>query len=221
MRRDRVAEVPTTTTLGELIDEHGDGPREGRTLVAAMSGVANPLLPASSFETALCYDAMRAAGTGLGTSGWIVLDDATDLAAVAAGVSRFLAVESCGQCVPCKSDGLEIAERLDRVRAGEGNELDLVAILERSRTVSDEARCYLAQQHQNVIASVMERFPDALQRHVDGAAAADAYLIEPIADWVDGTFVPDDSQRGKQPDWSFDAEDSGKTPVDRLSAHAD
>ena len=38
--------------------------------------------------------------------------DASDMAAVAAGVSRFLAVESCGQCSPCKLDGENLAERL-------------------------------------------------------------------------------------------------------------
>ena len=36
----------------------------------------------------------------------------------AAGVARFLAVESCGQCTPCKADGLALADALDRLCAG-------------------------------------------------------------------------------------------------------
>ena len=208
-------------TLAELIGEFGGGAREHRDLVGAMSGVANAILPAAAFDTALCYDAMRAAGSGLGASGWLVFDDETDLAAVAAGVSRFLAVESCGQCLPCKQDGLDLAERLDRVRASEANELDLVAIADRARTVSTEARCNLAQQHEIVISSVLRLFPDALTAHVNGAPAADPYPIAPIADWgQQDVFVHDDDQLSKQPDWSFDEADSGKSPVDRLSTTA-
>lgn len=221
VRRDCVVEVPTTMTLEELVATHGEGAREGRTLVAAMSGVAHAILPQTRFATPLCYDAMHAAGTGLGAAGWIVFDDAIDLAAVAAGVSRFLAVESCGQCVPCKRDGLELAERLDLVRRSEASELDLLAIAERARSVSEQARCYLAQQHENVVTSVLANFPDALESHLRGAPASDIYTVAPIADiGTDGVFVLDDDQRSKQPDWSFDEVDSGKAPVDRLAAHA-
>ena len=71
-----------------------------------MSGVANPLLPAAALDTPMTYEDLRAAGGGLGAAGFIVFDDTTDLVAVAAGVARFLAVESCGQCRHCKDDGL-------------------------------------------------------------------------------------------------------------------
>ena len=53
-------------------------------------------------------------GSGLGSAGFIVFDDTTEPAAIAAGVARFLAVESCGQCEPCKTDGLLIADQLNR-----------------------------------------------------------------------------------------------------------
>ena len=41
-----------------------------------------------------------------------MIDTETDLTAVAAGVARFLAMESCGQCTPCKQDGLFIVDGL-------------------------------------------------------------------------------------------------------------
>ncbi len=46
--------------------------------------------------------------------------------AVAHGVSRFLSVESCGQCTPCKQDGLAITAILDRARSSslEAGDLD-------------------------------------------------------------------------------------------------
>ena len=113
-RRAGVAEFPMGTPIGEIIEEIGGGARDDRRIVAAISGVANAILPVELFDTPACYDAMRAAGSGLGAAGFIVFDDATDMVAVAEGVSRFLAVESCGQCEPCKRDGLAVGRRARR-----------------------------------------------------------------------------------------------------------
>ena len=60
----------------------------------------------------MTYEDLRAAGGGLGAAGFIVFDDTADLVAVAAGVARFLAVESCGQCRHCKDDGLRSPQLL-------------------------------------------------------------------------------------------------------------
>ncbi len=126
----------------------GGGARRGRGLVAALSGVANPILPAAGFDTPLCYDAFRAAGSGLGATGFIVFDDDDDLVAVAHGVTRFLAVESCGQCRPCKQDGLESAVLLERIRRSDATDRDLAHLEDCLLTVTDGARCFLAQQTQ-------------------------------------------------------------------------
>ncbi len=105
-----VAEVELGTPLREVIERVGGGARPGHEIVAVMSGVANPLLPASALDTPITYEDLRAAGGGLGAAGFIVFDDTTDLVAVAAGVAHFLAVESCGQCRHCKDDGLVLAD---------------------------------------------------------------------------------------------------------------
>jgi NADH:ubiquinone oxidoreductase subunit F (NADH-binding) len=218
-RRHGVAEVPMGTPLAEVIAAVGGGPRDRRTLVAAMSGVANPLLPAARFDTPLSHEGMAAAGSGLGAAGFLVFDDATDLAAVAAGVSRFLAVESCGQCTPCKGDGLALAELLDRVRRSEADDRDVDEVQDRLASVIVGARCALAEQHQVVVDSVLRLFPEAVRAHVAGAVpAADPVPILPILDLAeDGQAVLDEGQLAKQPDWTFDETDSGKRPVERLA----
>ena len=114
---------------------------------------------------------MAAAGGGLGAAGFIVLDDRVDIVAVAHGVSRFLSVESCGQCTPCKQDGLAITDVARpapaRRRPTTTTSTQLPQLAAR---VTDGARCYLAQQHQNVVQSLLARFPDALAAHADGRA---------------------------------------------------
>jgi NADH-quinone oxidoreductase subunit F len=48
------------------------------------------------------YEGLAAIGSGLGSAGFIVYDDTRSMLAVARSVSRFLYVESCGQCRACK-----------------------------------------------------------------------------------------------------------------------
>jgi len=214
-RRHGVGEFPLGTPLDQVIDELGGGAESGR-VVAVLSGVANALLPASALATPMTYEHLRAAGSGLGAAGFIVFDEATDLAAVAAGVSRFLAVESCGQCTPCKQDGLALAALLDDLRRSEAGEDEVAAVAGRVATVADEARCYLAQQHELVVGSLLAHFPDALAAHAAGAPGAEPELIAPIVDLVDGRALLDERYPRKQPDWTFEAIDSGQAPADRL-----
>ena len=214
-QRAAVGEVPMGTPLQTVIDDIGGGAIAGQRLVAAMSGVANPLLPADRFDTPLTYEAMAAAGAGLGAAGFIVFDDTTDLVAIAAGVSRFLAVESCGQCEPCKQDGLAISGALDRLCRNEPAADDSDTVAARLDSITTGARCFLATQHQRVITSLLGLAPDQFEAHrADRAEVVEPVTIGPIVDVARGSAVLDDRQRDKQPDWSFDSEDSGKAPAD-------
>jgi NADH:ubiquinone oxidoreductase subunit F (NADH-binding) len=219
VRRQAIAEVPMGTSLRRVIEEIGGGARRGRRIVAAMSGVANAIVPVELLDTPLSYEGMQGIGSGLGTGGYLVLDDTTDFAAVAAGVSGFLAVESCGQCTPCKQDGLALARLLDRICASDADEAALDAVHDHLRTIADGARCFLAEQHQRVISSIAARFAEQLESHVAGVTPpALPEFLAPIQDLRRGHVTLDETQRHKQPDWTFGLVDSGKAPADRLSA---
>src|SRR5207244_6350140 len=113
---------------------------------------------------------------------------------------------------------------LDRIRNSNASDGDLAAVDDRLRTITDGARCFLAYQQQRVIASIVERFGNDFRAHVsDDAPPVEPVLIAAISDLRDGVTVLDERQREKQPDWTFDPEDSGKAPAERLEApaHAD
>ncbi|MGH8998017.1 MAG: NADH-ubiquinone oxidoreductase-F iron-sulfur binding region domain-containing protein [Acidimicrobiia bacterium] len=218
-RRSGVGEFPMGTPLSEVISTLGGGPASG-DIVAVLSGVANPFLPADRLDTPLTYEALEAAGSGLGAAGFIVFDESVDLVAAAAGVSRFLAVESCGQCTPCKQDGLAMAGLLDGLARGRADvDADQVRdeLAARVETVADEARCFLATQQQRVVGSLLSLFPDAL---AGSGAGGEPLLIAPIVDLVDDQFVLDTGHRDKQPDWTFGDDYSGQSPADRLDRPA-
>lgn len=217
MVRHGVVEVPMGTPLRAVLEAVGGETASGGPIVAVISGVANPLLPAALLDTPLTYEDMAAAGAGLGAGGFVVLDDDTDVVAFVAGVSRFLAVESCGQCTPCKQDGIAIAGLLDRIRASVAEPAELDEVQERLDTVADGARCYLATQQELVVRSALVLFPEVFIAHLERRLGdVDPELTAPILDIVDDRAVLDVRQADKQPDWSFDAEDSGQSPADRF-----
>ena len=167
-RRHGVGEVPMGTPLQEVLRLIGEGPNPGRVIKAVMGGAATPLLTADHLDTPVSIEGMQRVGGRLGCAGFIVFDDRSDMAAVAEGVARFLSIESCGLCVPCKEDGMALAELFGRVRRSQANDRDLVAIKDRLRTVTNGARCDLATQYQLVLQSVLDDFADEIDAHVHG-----------------------------------------------------
>ena len=216
-RRHGVAEVMMGTTLRKVIQMVGGGARRGHRIKGVLPGVANGIIPAEMLDTPVSYEHLSAIGSGLGSAGFIVLDETVDMAALAAGVSRFLGVESCGQCTPCKLGGLELADLLRSVSLSEASEHDLALAGTRASTVSDRARCYLAHQHQVVMQSIMQRYGHELDAHVAGSTGpVEPYLIAELIDIEDGVAHVDERFLDKQADWSFDQTSTGKNPADRL-----
>ena len=219
-QRHGVGEVLMGTPLAQVIEAIGGGPRPGHRIRAVMTGVSNALVPAASLDAPVSYEGLAAIGCGLGSGGFIVLDDADDMAAVAAGVSRFLAVESCGQCTPCKQDGRTLGEALARLSHSEAGPRDMATIRRRVATVGDRARCALATQHQAVVGSILDLFGDELEAHASRAApGVSPVLVAELVDIAGDEAVLDEHHGDKQYDWSYDAEDSGKAPVDRFVDH--
>ncbi len=215
-----VGEVRLGTPLRAVIDAISGGPRRGRTIRAVLVGVSGRVLVGDDLDTSLDYEAMAAVGAGVGSGGYIVLDDTADAVGWAAGVSRFLAVESCGQCTGCKADGLEISMRLSRLAASQAEPNDLGVIRHRLDTVANGARCSLATQHEVVVRSLLDAFTPDFDAHLHGSDPAPVALVAELLEVDDeGGARWDERHRDKQPDWTYDAVDSGRWPAERLDEH--
>lgn len=212
-RRAGVGELPLGTPLSEVIDAVGGGAE--RAILGVLPGVASPILPGSRLDVPASYEGMQEAGSGLGAAGLIVFDETRSPVAVAESVARFLAVESCGQCTPCKRDGLTMVERLHDLRVGEAGERDVAEVEEALGTVTEGARCYLAHQQHDVIESLLDHFSEAVKASARPAATAhEPFPIAPIVDIADGVAEIDARQLEKQPDWSYGGSWSGDWPAE-------
>ncbi|MEP6625170.1 MAG: NADH-ubiquinone oxidoreductase-F iron-sulfur binding region domain-containing protein [Acidimicrobiia bacterium] len=216
-----VGEFAMGTPLREVLETLGGV--DCTHIVAVATGVSSPIVDPAHLDTPLTYEDFEAAGTNLGTAGFIVIDDEADLLTATLDAAAFLAVESCGQCTPCKADGRTIATGLGALVVADASEIrpDLDTVRAALTTVADGARCNLASQQQAVVGTILDRFPEMIADVADRTRAPRTnVVIAPITDLVGGRFVLDTLQAAKQPDWTFDDLDSGKAPADWLR-HAD
>lgn len=203
LQRPGVYEVDSGTPMGRIFEELGGGPRPGRRFVAALCGVSSaPLLP-EHFDTPACFDALKDAGSGLGSAGFVLCDDQTDMAAVTEGVLRFLYVESCNQCSACKAGLHEAWTNLDKLLDPERREDDdLEKMLYGVRFAPQGNRCYLPEQAAQLIPSLVESFPAAFEQKT----APRSWQLPKLVgyDAEQHAFHLDPIQPYKQPDWSYD-----------------
>ena len=193
--RHGVEEFEMGTPVGEIVETIGGGVVDGRSIRYLLSGVSNPALRADRLATPASHEALSAIGTGLGTGGFIVFDDRTDPIELAHAVSRFLWIESCGQCPACKLGCGQVTSLLGE--ASTSRRIDLGVLSARLNTVNDAARCYLPTQEQRVIASLLTDIRDGVQGEQRDL------LIAPLLDLVDGRFVVTERHRLKRPDWTY------------------
>jgi NADH-quinone oxidoreductase subunit F len=216
VNRAGVGEILMGAPLWQVLETVGCGPIA--PVKAVLSGVANPVLLGDQLDVPVSHEGMRSAGGGLGSAGFIVFAHPTDMVAVAAGVARFLSVESCGQCTHCKTDGTDLAGLLDRLARSNATAAELDMIEQLIGTVGYGARCYLAAQQETVLASIFDRFRNEFDAHLTGdAPPAEPVLVAELVDIRDGTAVVDKHHRHKQSDWSYRATTSGSTPVELRS----
>jgi NADH:ubiquinone oxidoreductase subunit F (NADH-binding) len=199
-----VTEVELGTPLSALIERAG-GARPGRSLQAAFSGVANAVITADHFDVPVSYEGLAAIGSGLGSAGFVVYDDTACMVEVARALSRFLYVESCGQCRACKFGTGEITRNLEAIGAGQGTEQHVEVIGARLLSVTDQTRCFLAAEEQAVVSSILRAFPEEFALHLEGRCSVAPRTIDApkLVDVAGGVATYDDRQARKQPDWTY------------------
>ncbi|MEZ5238992.1 MAG: NADH-ubiquinone oxidoreductase-F iron-sulfur binding region domain-containing protein [Microthrixaceae bacterium] len=202
-----VGEVELGTPLRAVIDAVGSGLHPGRSVKAVFSGVANAVLTGAALDAPLSYEGLEAQGSGMGAAGFIVYDDTACMVDVAYHFSRFLSVESCGQCPPCKLGSGAITEHLEHLETGVGTVEDVESIIGWLGHVTDGNRCYLPVEEQVVIGSILEAFPGEFDEHLGGGCPRRRELPMPkLVDLTAGVATYDDSFWRKRPDWTYDPE---------------
>jgi NADH:ubiquinone oxidoreductase subunit F (NADH-binding) len=206
VRTPGVYELPLGTPLRTLVFDIAGGPAEGRSIKAIFAGASAGVLTAEQIDVPMDFDAMKAAGSGLGSGGFVVYDDSACVVRALLDFSRFLWVESCAQCPACKQGAADITKALERIENGEGTELDLTTALERTTTVTGGQRCALPSGEAALVSSCLTAFEAEVRAHLGHRCPRPRHL--PFAKFLDydednGRFIYDEKYHTKGPDWMY------------------
>lgn len=203
--RPDVGEVELGTPLQQVIDTVGGGLPPDRRVKAVFSGVANTVVTAEHLDVPVSYEGFEAVGSGMGSAGFIVYDDSTCMVETAYRLSRFLSIESCGQCPPCKLGSSAITEGLERIELGSGTQEDLDTITGWLDRVTDGNRCFLAVEERQLVSSILAAFGSEFDEHLErGSCPRPRRLpIPKLLDLADGVATYDERFWHKRPDWTY------------------
>ena len=156
--------------LRELLEKHAGGVRGGwdNLLAVIPGGSSTPLLTKDVCETmTMDFDALKAAGTGLGTAGIIVMDKSTDIVRAISRLSYFYKHESCGQCTPCREGTGWMWRMMDRMVRGQAEPHEIDTLYEITKQVEGHTICALGDAAAWPIQGLIKNFRPEIERRIE------------------------------------------------------
>ena len=175
-RMSGVVEVEMGTTLRTILDEIVDGIKDGKEFKAIeLGGASGSFITAEDLDTPVDFDAMKLKGLGMGSGGFIVVDESICMVDLVRYYMEFIRNESCGKCIPCREGTGRMLEILESVTKKPLNE-DSGTTLERfkgvmqletiSTVMKDASLCGLGQTAPNPFVSALKNFREEFEEHI-------------------------------------------------------
>ncbi len=120
VQRPGVYELPFGATYRQLLDTCGGGLRADRRVRAILPAMSCGFLLAEHLDVPIAYETLRPLGTSPGCGGVRIVDDATDVVALAIEIAEFFMKEQCGQCPPCRMETNQFVHILKAVQGKKG-----------------------------------------------------------------------------------------------------
>jgi len=154
-----VYEVPMGISLRDLIFKVAGGIRGGKALKAVIpGGISAAILTAQEIDVQMDFDSLKSAGTMMGSSAVMVMDEDTDMVQALHVASRFFAEESCGQCSPCREGTGWIHKIVSRIAHGEPRLGDLDNLLSIAGNVEGNTICAFGDAAATPVKSYITKF---------------------------------------------------------------
>lgn len=167
VRRPGVYEVRLGTPVREVVERHGQGPTDGWGLVFPAGPSAPPLGP-EALDTPLDPDALRAAGSGLGSASLLVTGASLSPLQVGLSAARFFERESCGQCPPCAVGTARLAGFVANLVDGRSRPAELGHLREAADFMRPHGYCAHGRTAANVVTALLQLSRAAVEARLAG-----------------------------------------------------
>ncbi|MDD2371712.1 MAG: NADH-ubiquinone oxidoreductase-F iron-sulfur binding region domain-containing protein [Firmicutes bacterium] len=159
-----IIEVPTNTTIKEIIDTYSGGVI-GELVGVRIGGPIGPILTLDKLEKAVDLDTPLKFGliSGVmeGTSIYVVAGK-TSMMDLAKESMEYAIKESCGKCVPCREGTKRAAELLETISKDGSNESNLEKLTSLTQLMESASLCALGQLAPSTITSILTNYKDLL-----------------------------------------------------------
>jgi NADH-quinone oxidoreductase subunit F len=120
VQRPGVHEAPFGVTYRQLIEQVGGGLRDGGSVRGVLPAMSSGFLGADALDVPIAYETLRPLGSSPGCGGVRIVDDRTDVVALAVEIAEFFMREQCGQCPPCRMETNQFVHILKAVQQHKG-----------------------------------------------------------------------------------------------------
>ncbi len=160
----------------EIIYGLAGGPPAGRDVKLWFPGGSSaPVLTADELDLPYDFDSMAKAGSMLGSGAIIVVDDSVPVVDVALKTAKFYRHESCGKCTPCREGTNWTVKMLERVDRGLATPMDLDIMASVCEQIIGNCLCVLGDAMAMPVGSMVAKFRDEFEAHIEAARARNPY----------------------------------------------
>ncbi len=164
VRSPGVYEVALGTTLGTILEKAGGV--NGTLRAIAVGGPTGGILSVARADTKLDFDALRAAGTHMGSAQVRAIATGTCIVAEAAKMWAYLARETCGICVPCRVGTARVTGILESVQSQLGRDTDTAWLGELGDHMAKFSLCGFGITAPSILRTTMREFADDYRAHI-------------------------------------------------------
>ena len=173
VKRGGLIEVPMGITIRRIVEEIGGGMAGDRQFKAVqIGGPSGGCLPASMADLPIDFEALREAGTMMGSGGLIVLDETDCMVDIAHYFLTFTQGQSCGKCTFCRIGTRRMLEILEKIRAGTGRQQDLENLKQLALSTAKGSLCGLGKTAPNPVLTTIQYFREEYEAHLNGRCPA-------------------------------------------------
>jgi NADH-quinone oxidoreductase subunit F len=169
-------EVVLGTPSREIIYDMAGGPPEGREVKFWFPGGSSaPILMPEDLDLPYDFNTLQKAGSMLGSGAIIVVDDSVPVVDVALKLAKFYKHESCGKCTPCREGTRWTVSMLERVDAGLATPMDLDIMASVQEQIIGNCLCVLGDAMAMPIGSMVLKFREEFEAHIEAARERNPY----------------------------------------------
>jgi NADH-quinone oxidoreductase subunit F len=154
-----------------ILEDCGGMLNDGKKLKAVIPGGSSVYIMNADQvigkNVTLDYEGLVAAGSMVGSGGFIVMDETVDVFESSKNLIEFYKHESCGWCTPCREGTDWLKKVFERIHRGEGVPGDAQLILDLCDNIEGKSFCGLGDAAAWPLQSAIKRFPEDFMKWLD------------------------------------------------------